>query len=223
MHQSQQPTPNEPADPVSIWIVEDQDLVRTTTAFLLNGQADLSCPLAVATCEEALEQIESRPAPDMVLLDIGLPGMDGIEGARRFSRRAPDTRVIMLTVHDERETVFEAIAAGASGYLLKSAPPEELLTAVRQVAAGGAPMNPFIARKILDLLVERREPSPDYGLTEREILELMVGGLKMRTIADRLCISYHTVDGHIRNIYAKLHVSTRSRAVAKALRENLID
>jgi len=211
-------------EPLVVWLVEDNDLYRSSIAELLRDEPTIDCPLAVATCEAALEELGRGQIPDIALMDIGLPGMDGIEGCRRIAAISPTTRILMLTVHEERDTVYEAILAGASGYLLKGSTPEGLIRALHEVAAGGAPINTFIARKLLDTFARLRAPAEEYSLTprEREILELLVEGPTMRAIAEDLGVSYHTVDAHIRNIYEKLHVHSRSGAVAKALRENLV-
>lgn len=208
----------------SVWLVEDNDLYREGLAEVLREAADVECGLAVASCEEALAALEEGGAPDVVLLDVGLPGMDGIEGARRFRELSPSTRVIMLTVHDEEDKVFQAVCAGASGYLLKPLPRDDLLAALGEVAGGGAPINGYIAGKILERFALLAAPPGHYGLTrrEREILALLVEGLAMKQVAGRLEISYHTVDTHVRNIYDKLHVRSRAEAVAKAVREHLL-
>jgi DNA-binding NarL/FixJ family response regulator len=160
-------------------------------------------------------------------MDIGLPGIDGIEGTRRIKALSPTTRIIMLTVHEESREIFEAICAGASGYLLKPSSANDISDAVHDALQGAAPINAFIAGKMLEMfarLAEPRSAAEDYGLTarEREILQLLVEGLTVGQIAERLGISFHTVDSHTRNIYAKLHVHTRTSAVAKTLKEHLI-
>jgi DNA-binding NarL/FixJ family response regulator len=187
----------------------------------------MRCSIAVETCEEALEAIEEGMAPDIVLMDIGLPGMNGIDGTRAIRSRSPTTRVIMLTVHEENEKIFEAICAGASGYLLKPSSTEQIVEAVRQVQRGAAPINAHIAKKMLTMFARLAKPTSaadEYGLTarEREILQLLVEGMTIAQIAERLIVSYHTVDTHIRNIYGKLHVHTRGGAVAKAVHERLV-
>lgn len=219
------PPPAEAApNRTTVWLVEDNALYLATIRDLINEQPDLSCPVATTTCEESLAALDLSGIPDIVLMDIVLPGIDGIEGARRFRAASPTTRVIMLTVHEERDTVFDAIQAGASGYLLKSSPAERLVESIREVRDGGAPLNAHIARKILDTFGVSQAARTEYGITEREtqILQRMVDGMTMRRIADDLFVSPHTVDTHIRNIYAKLHVHSRSGAVAKAIRERLV-
>jgi DNA-binding NarL/FixJ family response regulator len=210
-----------------VWVIEDKDMFRRALTSLIGRADGLTCSLSVANCEEALETLEMGAAPDIVLMDIGLPGIDGIEGTRRFKALSPATRVIMLTVHEESQSIFDAICAGASGYLLKPSSAEAIADALHEVRHGAAPINSFIAGKMLEMfarLAEPRSATDDYGLTAREseILELLVEGLTVAQIAERLGISYHTVDSHTRNIYAKLHVRTRAAAVAKTLKERLI-
>jgi len=210
----------------SVWIVEDQSLLRESLQELLADTADLECPLAVATVEEAVAALDAGATPDLVLMDIGLPGASGIEGAELFAARVPGCRVVILTVHDDDEKVFRAICAGASGYLLKAVPTATLLAGIRDVLAGGAAMSPPIAARVLDRLAGkgRRDAALAYRLTprERETLELVVDGLPTKAIAARLGCSYGTIDTHIRHIYEKLHVHSRAAAVAKALREDLV-
>ena len=213
--------------PISVWVVEDNALFRRSLAELVNNSEGMRCPVAVDTCEEALAALDEGLLPDLVLMDIGLPGISGIEGARQIKSFSPTTRIIMLTVHEEDEKIFEALCAGASGYLLKPTRADDIVAAIRQVQAGAAPMNGYIARRVLDMfksLATSRTPAPDYGLTprEKEILQLLVDGLSMKQVAAQLEVSYHTIDTHQRNIYDKLHVRSRGSAVAKALKERLL-
>ena len=212
---------------ISVWVVEGNRAVRDTLGELLNSQSDMRCGRALPNCERALEAIDAGEVPDVVLMDLGLPGMSGIEGIRRVHGLSPTSRVLVLTIQEDDLAVFDAIAAGASGYLLKPLPPPELLDAVRGVVAGAAPINPFIARKLLDafaLAPRRPSGSEEHGLTARErgILQLLVEGLTLREIGAQLELSYHTISNHLRNIYAKLHVRSRSAAVSRALREDLL-
>jgi DNA-binding NarL/FixJ family response regulator len=212
---------------LDVWIVEDNDMLRDGLAQVLNEQPDMHCSLALDCCEDFVAAIEAGGAPDLVLMDIGLPGASGIDGVARVSSRSPATRVIILTIHAEDQKVFEAICAGASGYLLKPSSPQQVVDAIREVERGAAPINPYIARKMLSLFAKLAPPRPaeaDYGLTAREktILQLLVEGLTMEQCASRLGLSYHTIDNHLRNIYRKLHVHSRSKAVSKAIHEGLI-
>lgn len=213
-----------PPEKISVWLVEDHTDCRRMVARVINQIRGMCCPGAFASCEAALAAMEVEPHPHVILMDVALPGMNGIAGTREIKARWPEIHVIVLTVYDDHEKVFEAICAGASGYLLKNSPEEMIVTAIQEVLHGGAPMNPRVARLVLDMLSHLAGPlKGDYGLSAREktILELMVQGLIKKEIADRLDLSYHTVDNHLRNIYTKLHVHTRGGAVAKALKEHL--
>lgn len=211
-------------DPVVVWIVEDNDIYRRSTRQLLDATEGYECGGEFRRCEEAIDSLRSGEAPSVILLDIGLPGMTGIEGIPAIAALSPSTRIVILTVHEEYGKVFDAICAGASGYLLKSTPPDGIIAAIADVIAGGAPMNAQIARRVLDLFARRDGNRDEYGLTgrEREILRHLVDGRSKRQIADALFISYHTVDTHLKNIYAKLHVHSKTGAVAKSIRERLI-
>lgn len=216
--------------PFRVWLVEDNALLRRSVERLLADSPEFVCPLAVGRAEEALAALDEGLVPDLVLMDIGLPGLSGVEATRRIRGLAPTARVLMFTVHEEDEKVFAAICAGASGYLLKPLPAERLLEAIRDAASGAAPINGYIARRLLDQFARsgagRGVPNwthePPLTPREREILELLVDGLSMREIATRLDVSYHTIDSHVRHLYAKLHVRTRASAVARAVRERLV-
>lgn len=210
-----------------VWVIEDNARLRRDLAELIDAEPDLSCPLAVDRCEDALAGLDEDPPPNVVLMDLGLPGMGGIEGTSRLLSLSPATRVVVLTIHAEDQQVFDAICAGACGYLLKPSTPDKIVDAVRQAHRGAAPINGYIASKMLAMFARLAPPQAavsDYRLTtrERDILQLLVDGLTMQQIADRSSVSYHTVDTHLRNIYKKLHVHTRSKAVAKALQEHLL-
>ena len=206
-----------------VWLIEDNEAYRRTIRRVINRLEGFSCPEAFAWCEEALETLKTADAPDVILLDVGLPGMGGIEGIRLIKTISPSTHVIMLTVFDDQEKIFQAICAGASGYLLKSSSEERIAESIREVMNGGAAMTPSIAQKVIEMFTSLAAPKDDYGLTarEREILNFAVQGLIKKEIADRLTLSFHTVDAHLRNIYTKLQVHTRAGAVSKALKEHL--
>jgi DNA-binding NarL/FixJ family response regulator len=205
-------------------MIEDDPLFREGVRTLIDRTPGFYCERAFANCEEALDILEREDAPRILLMDLGLPGMSGIEGMRRVKELSPATDVLVLTIYDDDERVFEAICAGASGYLLKSSSGEEIVSALSQVVQGGAPMNAQVARRVLDLFSRMAGPKGKYDLSrrEKEVLNLLVEGLSKRQIADRLIVSFYTIDTHLKNIYEKLHVHTRSGVVAKALRERLI-
>ena len=208
----------------SVWLVEDDVRFRANLRDLINEVAGLQCDLAVASCEEVLAHLLSDAVPDTLLMDIGLPGLDGIEGVRRAKSIAPSVQVIMLTVFDDNDRIFRAICAGASGYLLKSAEPDAIIRSLKEILEGGAPMNAQIARKVLEILASMAAPTTEYGITgaEKRILQMLVKGDLKKQIAFELGVSFHTVDTHLRNIYAKLQVHSRSGAIAKALKERLL-
>jgi DNA-binding NarL/FixJ family response regulator len=207
-----------------IWVVEDNDLYRKNLEALINDAGGMCCEHAFVNCEDALKTLEEYPPPDVVLMDIGLPGMNGIDGTREFKGRSQTTLIVMLTVNQEEHAIFQAICAGASGYLLKAAPSDRIVEAINDVLSGGAPITPQIARKVLEAFAKVNAPKADYGLTEREreILQLLVEGLSKQRIAEKIFLSYHTIDFHLRNIYNKLHVHNKAGAVAKTLKERII-
>jgi DNA-binding NarL/FixJ family response regulator len=209
---------------ILIWILEDDALYRRALETQISQMPGIRCAGAFSSCEAALHALDTDCPPDVALVDIGLPGMSGIEGIRRIKSVAPSTHCVVLTVHEEEENIFQAVCAGASGYLIKSARSEEIVPAILEVVRGGAPMNSHIAHKLLQMFSRFLSPHGEYSLTEREreILRHISGGLVLKEVADELNLSPHTVDSHLRNIYAKLHVHTRSGAVAKALKEHLI-
>jgi DNA-binding NarL/FixJ family response regulator len=209
---------------IDVLIVEDERDIRECLTFLVNGTAGYSCSGSYRTMEEALEKIGQK-LPDVVLSDIGLPGMDGIAGVRILKERYPDLLILMLSVYDDDERIFDAMCAGASGYLLKKTPPARLLESLREAVAGGAPMSPEVARRVITLFREIRPPDrADYQLTPHEtrLLKLFVEGHNYKTAALELHVSVNTVNFHVRSIYEKLQVHTRSEAVAKALVNRLV-
>ncbi len=212
------------SDKIDVWLVEDNADFRASIVELINATDSMKCGKAFASCEEAIVCLQHDEVPEVVLMDIGLPGMNGVEGVKKVKALSPATDVIMLTVYDDDDNVFRAICAGASGYLLKNAPADSILAAIGDVLNGGAPMNGGIARRVLEMFAKTSIPKSEYGLTQREkeILQLLVDGFTMRQIAEKLFVSYHTIDTHQKNIYVKLHVHSRSGAVAKALKENLL-
>lgn len=209
---------------ISIWLVEDNTRYRKTLAGLIDRTNGLICSKAFSSCEDALEEIEASEKPEVILLDIGLPGMSGIIGISKFKEILPEAHILILTVYDDNDNVFEALCAGASGYLLKDSAPEKIINSIQEVLAGGAPMNMKIAHKVLEMFTRFKPKKNDYGLTDREkeILQLLTAGLTKQQIGDKLFISFHTVNTHLKNIYGKLHVNTRTGAVSKVYKENLL-
>ena len=212
------------APSVRVVIIEDLAEVREGLAILIGGTSGFQCTGAFRTMEDALAGIDAS-RPDVILTDIGLPGMNGIEGTRTLSGRFPAVPILVLSVYGDDENVFDAICAGASGYLLKSTPPALLLSSIQEVFDGGAPMSPEVARRVVTLFREFRPPErASYRLTpqETELLRLVVNGHHYKTAAHEMGISTNTVSFHLKHIYQKLQVHSKSEAVAKALRERLI-
>ncbi|HSF16330.1 MAG TPA: response regulator transcription factor [Vicinamibacteria bacterium] len=213
-----------PALPIRVALVEDQRDIREGIAFLINGTDGYRCTGSYRSMETALPAIVSNP-PDIVLIDLGLPGMSGIDGIRRLREARPDLVLVVLTVYDNDERIFDALCAGASGYLLKKTPPARLLDGLKEALTGGAPMSPEVARRVLSLFREIRPPDKaDYGLTPHELrlLKLLVDGCSYKTAATELGVSVKTVSFHLQKIYEKLQVHSKSEAVAKALRNRLV-
>ena len=207
-----------------IWIIEDHTAFRRTLVRVLNAEDGLQCSRDFDSFEKALAALQRDEAPDLILLDVGLPGMSGLEGIRLIKERSPGALVVILTVFEDDDKVFSAICAGAAGYLLKTSSVTEITQAVRDALAGGSPMTSRIARRVLDMFSKLAPKQSDYGLSDREkeILQLMTTGLIKKEIADGLSLSVHTVDTYLRRIYEKLAVNTRTGAVAKALKEGLV-
>jgi DNA-binding NarL/FixJ family response regulator len=204
---------------ISVSIVEDDDDLRENLAFLIDGTKGYGCVSAYPDCETALLCID-KDMPDVILMDIGLPGMSGIEGIREIKKMWPAQNIIVLTVHDDDDLVFEALCAGACGYLIKGMSPERLLEAIREAQEGGAPMSAHIARMVVGSF--QIESSTPLTQREKEILTHLCKGKSYKMIASALFISEDTVRSHIRHIYQKLHVRSKSEAVVKALRERLV-
>jgi DNA-binding NarL/FixJ family response regulator len=213
------------ANKIDVMIIEDNNLFRKSLADFINQGDGMRCQYHFSSCEDALAAIRAQAIePDIILLDIGLPGMNGIEGISYLKTEVPTSKIIMLTIQDENESVFNAICKGASGYLLKDSSSEKIIESIKEVTNGGAPMNASIASKVLKMFRDFIPEFKDYHLSQREkeILKYLVDGLSKKLIAEKLFVSYHTIDSHIRNIYEKLEVHSNSSAVAKALKENLI-
>jgi DNA-binding NarL/FixJ family response regulator len=213
---------------IRIWLIEDNEVFRRNVQRVINGLEEMVCDGSYDSAESTLAALQNNPAPDVILLDVQLPGIDGIAALSKFKEIIPDTRVIILTVFDDAAKIFRAVCAGASGYVLKASGTDKIGESIRQVMRGGAPMTPEVAKKVLDAFANSDlmpgTEGGDYGLTarEQEILRLLAEGLLKKEIADALSISVNTVSTHLRRVYDKLHVNTNTGAVAKALREGII-
>jgi len=209
---------------IGVAVIEDQHDTREGLSLLINRTAGFECRHAYGSMETALEGIGVSP-PQVALIDIGLPGLNGIDGVRALRERHPSIAPVMLTVYKDDDRIFQAICAGACGYLLKTTAPARLMDAIREIAEGGAVMSPEVAIRVVDLF--RKAPPRKagwIGLSPQEVrlLRLFTEGHQNKTAAAQLGISIHTVSFHLRSIYEKLHVHTRSEAVARALRDGLI-
>ena len=211
---------------ISVAIIEDNVIIRDGLAALINGTNGYKCVGAYGNCESFLAELPKLDL-DVTLMDIALPGINGIEGVKKAKKIIPDLNILMLTIYKESKVVFEALCAGACGYLVKNTPPTRLLDAIREVYEGGSPMSSIIARQVITVFQQNTIPSKaseDYGLSDREkeVLLKLSEGDNYQQIADLLFISVDTVRHHIRNIYKKLHVHSQSEAVAKAIRKGVI-
>jgi DNA-binding NarL/FixJ family response regulator len=205
-------------------IVEDGEDLREGLRALIDRAPGFACTGTWGAMEPALQGLQSSP-PHVVLVDIGLPGMSGIEGIALLKERRVETVPVVLTVYQDDDRIFQALCAGARGYLLKKTPSPRLLAALEEAAAGGAPMSPEIARQVVDLFTRfRPAPQADHGLTPHElrVLGLLVEGYDLSTVARRLGVTRATIAFHVRKIYEKLEVHSKSEAVAKALRSGLV-
>lgn len=209
---------------IRVSIIEDSTELRNSLRALIAGTPGHDLTGAYGSMEEALTDLEQR-LPDALVMDLGLPGMSGIDGIRLLRERYPKLAMIVLTVFDDDRRIFEAICAGAQGYLLKNDPPAKLLDGIREVLDGGAPMSPAIARRVIDLFRQFRPPeSATHNLTPHElrVLRMMSEGHNLKTAARELGVSVNTIGFHMKNIYLKLQVHSKAEAVAKALRRGLL-
>ncbi|HVO74292.1 MAG TPA: response regulator transcription factor [Ignavibacteriaceae bacterium] len=210
---------------ISVIIVEDSKIIRESIASLINGTEGFSCIAAFEDCESLFAGEKLKNA-DIVLMDIALPGMNGIEGVKKIKEKNPSVNTIMLTVYEDNQQIFDALCAGASGYLVKKTPPAQLLQGMKDVYEGGSSMNTHIARKVISIFQQntaaRINDESILSKREREVLSSLSKGKSYQETADELFISIDTVRHHIRNIYTKLHVHSQSEAVAKAIRKGLI-
>jgi DNA-binding NarL/FixJ family response regulator len=206
--------------PITVSIVEDNEKLRGTLARVIARADGFSCVSQHGSAEDALKELPTVK-PNVVLMDINLPGINGVECVRQLKKILPQTQVMMLTVYEDTENIFNALAAGASGYMLKRTPGAELLEAIREVQRGGSPMTTHIARKVVQSFQRSAgtvDPTATLSEREQQVLDLLSQGLIYKEIAEKIGISYETVHTYVRRIYEKLQVRTRTEAVAKFLR-----
>ncbi|MFZ1291366.1 MAG: response regulator transcription factor [Melioribacteraceae bacterium] len=211
---------------INVAIIEDNVIIRDGLSALINGTSGYKCVGSFGNCENFLSELPKLEI-DVALMDIGLPGINGIEGVKKARQIKPSLNILMLTIYKESKVVFEALCAGACGYLVKNTPPSRLLDAIKEVYEGGSPMSSMIARQVISVFQQNNavtKSKDDYGLSDREkeVLLKLSEGDNYQQIADSLFISVDTVRHHIRNIYKKLHVHSQSEAVAKAIRKGVI-
>lgn len=207
--------------PIHIAIFEDNDKLRESLVWLINSTEDYEITGHYNNCNDAAS-IVKKTGPDVVLMDIDMPGYDGIKGVKIIKEARPETSIIMYTVFEDDEKLFQCLCAGANGYLLKKTPPAKLIDAIKEVLEGGAPMSPIIAKKVLNSF-QQLKPN-DYQLTarEKEVLQLLNKGYSTKMIATELHIAFDTANSHLKNIYHKLHVNCGKEAIAKAIKERIV-
>lgn len=210
---------------IRVAIFEDNRNLREGLFNLLETSDQFTCVGAFANCERVVENIEETQ-PDVILMDIEMPLVNGIEAVRMIREKHPDVKILMETIFEEDEKIFQSICNGAQGYILKNTPPEEILDAIREIYLGGAPMSPIIASKVLRMfkfnLSNQKDSSFNLSSREKEILKCLVEGMSYKMIADTCFISADTVNGHIKNIYKKLQVHSKGEAVAKAIKGKIV-
>jgi DNA-binding NarL/FixJ family response regulator len=215
----------ESPDTIRVALFEDNKHLRESLFYIINGTPGFECAGAFADCSNLLFQIR-QTKPDVVLMDIELPGISGIEGVKMIRKELPAIQILMQTVFSDDDNIFQSIVAGASGYILKTASPTEILQAIKDVYYGGSPMSGNVARRVLSLFQKMAPPAreEDFRLTprEKEILAMLVNGKSYKMIAEAGGITYETVRSHMKNIYEKLHVESMTEAVAKAIHQRLV-
>lgn len=218
-------SPSSPPAKTRIWLLEDHQVFARQIQRLISTEDELECLYHFSHPTELFDKLKfGDERPDLLLLDLGLPGRDGLEVLTELKKAFPDLKILILSSFDDRERVYRAICNGASGYLLKSADPDQILSGIRDIMHGASALSPAIAKMILEGFYRHGPVRETEPLTQREeeVLKFLVQGLIKKEIADHLAISQHTVDMHLRSIYRKLHVRTQTEAVSKALRQGLV-
>ncbi len=210
---------------IRVVIFEDNRNLRQGLQQLINGSNGFTCCGAFANCNQLLMQIDATN-PDVILMDIEMPGMNGIEAVKLLKGKFPEVKVLMQTIFEDNDKIFDSICNGAEGYILKNTPPAQIITSIRDIYEGGAPITPSIASKVLKMFKGNSTTAvrEEYDLTnrEQEVLKHLVDGMSYKMVADTCFISIDTVNGHIKNIYNKLQVHSKSEAVAKAIKKNIV-
>jgi DNA-binding NarL/FixJ family response regulator len=210
---------------IKVAIFEDNNGLRNMLYQLINGSEGFECTGAYPDCNNLLKLIE-KTKPDVVMMDIGLPGMSGIDAIKILKNKIPNLNILVQTIFDDNEKIFQAICAGASGYILKNTSPSRILQCLIETHNGGAPISPSVATKVLKMVQSPADKIKNHSFNlserEKEVLQYLVRGMSYKLIADHCFLSIDTVRSHIKNIYEKLHVHSKSEAVAKALQKNIV-
>jgi DNA-binding NarL/FixJ family response regulator len=210
---------------IKVTIFEDNNSLRNMLYQLINGSDGFECVGTFLDCSNLIKNID-RTKPDVVMMDIGLPGINGIDAVKILKEKFPDLKILIQTIFDDNERIFQAICAGASGYILKNTSPSRILQCLIETYNGGAPISPSIATKVLKMvqLPDNKVKNHSFNLSEREeeVLQYLVRGMSYKLIASHCFLSIDTVRSHIKNIYEKLHVHSKSEAVAKAIQKNIV-
>ena len=210
---------------IRVVIFEDNSNLRRGLTTLINGSAGFECSGAFGNCDNLIQHI-AETKPDVVLMDIEMPGMNGIEAVKMLKPQFPEIKILMETMFEDDEKVFHSICSGAEGYILKSTPPAQILAAVREIHEGGAPMTPSIASKVLSMFKSGTSFARDesYNLTDREmeVLKYLVDGMSYKAVAEKCCVSMDTISTHVKNVYKKLQVHSKSEAVSKAIKGKIV-
>ncbi len=210
--------------PIRVLIFEDNQSLRYSLYHLINGSEGYTCAGAFENCSNLLEVVKETK-PDVVLMDIQMPGMNGIEAVKILQKEYPELKVMMQTIFEDNDKIFQSICAGASGYILKNTSPARILEAIKETYHGGGPMSPNVAAKVMKMMAEQNpQETHDFDLTarEKEVLKYLVNGMSYKLIANTCFVSVDTVRVHIRNIYEKLHVHSKGEAVATAIKKNIV-
>jgi DNA-binding NarL/FixJ family response regulator len=204
---------------ILVGIIEDDNQIRGLLQQYLDRQPGFSCTMVNNSVESFRKALSPENQPDVLLMDIGLPGMSGIDGMKLIKQDYPDVDIVMLTVYNDADKIFQSLCAGATGYLLKNTPLEEIKEGIELLTRGGSPMSPQIARKVIDFFgSEKKKVASPLSEKEKEIVVGLVDGLSYKLIADRMSISLETVRFHIKNIYRKLHVHSKAEVISKSLK-----